>query len=76
MIKTQRHTNKICGIRLFCDYAIVGRSEEFPLLVAVDERNELSVGSLVCVTGDGVADRQGVVTRVAETSVVVRVSQV
>jgi hypothetical protein len=60
---------------LFCDYSFVGRSLEFPIIVTSVEREQLSVGSFVCVTGDGVPDRQGEVIRMVSNSVFVRLTE-
>jgi hypothetical protein len=59
-------------MKLFCDYALVGRSIEFPVVVTKSERQDLRIGSLVCITGDGVPDRQGVVVKLEATGVLVR----
>ena len=57
-------------MKFFCDYSLVGRSMEFPVIVTKLEREELRFGSLVWITRDGIPDRQGVVVRLASNSVV------
>jgi hypothetical protein len=74
-VKSKNRADEICGMKLFCDYSLVGRSMEFPVIVTKLEREELRVGSLVCITGDGIPDRQGVVVRLASNSVVVRMDE-
>ncbi len=75
-VKSKNRADEICGMKLFCDYSLVGRSMEFPVIVTKLKREELRFGSLVCMTGDGIRNRQGVVVKLASNSVVVRLDEV